>query len=116
MARRKMWPEAISDFEAAAAIPGTPLTLDEKAALRRTFLGKYGCDEVIGQQEVRGWVAGFAARPANRPLARSMARGLVWRIRVALEVGQPDRALRLARLYLELIAWRKRKPDVSHDS
>lgn len=103
MARRKLWHEAIGDFEAAAAIAATPLAPDDKATLRRTFLGKYGCDEVIGQPEVRGGVRAFAARPGNGTLARSMARGLAWRIREAIWAGQPARALRLARLGLDLV-------------
>ncbi|MEZ5986247.1 MAG: glycosyltransferase family A protein [Hyphomonas sp.] len=99
MARKNFWKEAEEDFSRAARITDKGLTAEEVADLRKLFMVKYACDERVLEPEVRKLLLAVKqVSPVGGQLVRALGRGLVWRIRLALQMGKLPLAFRLASL------------------
>ncbi|KCZ83917.1 glycosyltransferase [Hyphomonas jannaschiana] len=99
MARKNFWKKAGEDFSRAARISDRPLTREETADLRKTFMMKYGCDECLMDADVQALFFEIKhASPVGAQMARAAARAMVWRVRLALQNGKPFLAFRLASL------------------
>ncbi|MEM7662560.1 MAG: glycosyltransferase family 2 protein [Pseudomonadota bacterium] len=95
-ARKKLWELAIEDFETAAEFGPTSLTDTEKTLLRRTLASKYGCDEVREDPDIIGNLKKVKSiQPAGAAIVQGIMRGMRWRIREAIQTGQPLQAIGL---------------------
>lgn len=103
MARKNLWNEAGADFHRAARISDKPLTDEEAADMRNTFMMKYGFESSLMNPDVRGLFFDIKhASPVGAQIARTAARAMVWRARLALQSGKPALAFRLASLIVRL--------------
>lgn len=103
MARKMLWDNAKEDFQKAAHIADRALSAEETADLRKIFMLKYGCDEIVLKPRVRKIL--FDIKHASRAglqISRVAGRALAWRVRHALQTGHPIRAIRLASLVIGL--------------
>ena len=111
MARKSLWNEAAADFHRAARISDKPLTQEEAADMRKTFMMKYGFDGCFVDADVRNLFFDIKhASPVGAQLARNAARAMVWRVRLALQQGKIAQAFRLASLVIRLNAPGKHDP------
>ncbi len=103
MARKNLWEEASADFHRAARISDKPLTREEAADMRNTFMMKYGIDECLADPEVHNLFLDIKnSSPMGTQMARTIARAMVWRVRQALQHGKFALAFRLASLVIRL--------------
>jgi glycosyltransferase involved in cell wall biosynthesis len=111
MARKKLWEEAGADFLRAARISDKPLTREEAADMRNTFMMKYGFDESLMDPDVRNLFMEIKhASPMGAQMARALARAMIWRVRLALQEGKIAHAFRLASLVVRLNVPGKHNP------
>jgi glycosyltransferase involved in cell wall biosynthesis len=117
MARKKLWAEAILDFETAADVHSGTLTDEERSILRRTTCSKYGCNELIESPDIVRSLIVFGRRSRqSADITRSIARGLVWRIREAALEGRLAYAgsLLLVAMRLSASGIGRRRIPISH--
>jgi glycosyltransferase involved in cell wall biosynthesis len=89
MARKKLWPRALRDFRAAAALGLGPLDPAEAGIVRHAFAAKFGSREVLTDPDLRAFVEAPPRGPTDMGSIRTaLATGLRWRIREALGQGR----------------------------
>lgn len=103
MARKKLWQLSIADLGEAAALGGSPLSQREKSVLRRAFASKYGCAEIIENDDLVYALSGVArSGPAGARIVLQLANGLRWRVRAQLLAGKWLLAMRYFRALKKL--------------
>ncbi|MEO1406369.1 MAG: hypothetical protein AAFV54_07740, partial [Pseudomonadota bacterium] len=64
--------------------------------LRRTLASKYGCDEVLEDPDIiKNLKKVKSIQPAGAVIVQGIMRGMRWRIREAIQTGQPLQAIGL---------------------
>jgi glycosyltransferase involved in cell wall biosynthesis len=81
MMRHGCWEEALSDLEAAAALPLPGLDAGEIRICRRALDGKHGFGGLLGDANALRRMAALARKPRGGGIVRTMIDGTMWRIR-----------------------------------
>jgi hypothetical protein len=81
MMRHGCWEEALSDLEAAAALPLPGLDAGEIRICRRALDGKHGFGGLLGDANALRRMAALARQHGGGEIVRTMIGGTMWRIR-----------------------------------
>jgi hypothetical protein len=102
-ARRKIWVCAFEDLRTAVRMSPAPLTAAEAQICGRFLLSKYGCDEVASERWITHELRILREQgETGRSIASLVSRGLLWRIKEAVQLGRRSTAFGFVRAYLEI--------------
>jgi glycosyltransferase involved in cell wall biosynthesis len=94
MARKKLWPQAFEDYEAAAALGGpSKLSASEKHAIWFAQFSKYGNGEILSDPAIEASFLKLAKRSdLGKSIARTVARSLAYFVRIQIQKGDIARS------------------------
>ncbi len=102
MARKKLWDLALLDWRQACVSSACDFRQSELLIVKLALSGKYGIDEILDDPTKKADFESIYSAPMLLPIRRALAIGMLWRIRECAASGQPVKALRLARVALQL--------------